>query len=39
VDKFLGLVHNDEVSGKTLDFLPGENREINTIASKVQDRR
>lgn len=38
VDKFLGLVHNDEVSGKTLDFLLQEmNREINTIASKVQD--
>ncbi|HON33502.1 MAG: YicC/YloC family endoribonuclease [Thermovirgaceae bacterium] len=38
VDKFLGLVHNDEVSGKTLDFLLQEmNREVNTIASKVQD--
>ena len=38
VDKFLGLVHNDEVSGKTLDFLLQEmNREVNTIAAKVQD--
>lgn len=38
VDKFLGIVHNDEVSGKTLDFLVQEmNRETNTIASKVQD--
>ena len=38
VDKFLGLVHNNEVSGKTLDFLLQEmNREVNTIASKVQD--
>ena len=38
VDKFLAIVHNDEVSGKTLDFLLQEmNREINTIASKVQD--
>ncbi|MDO9508781.1 MAG: YicC/YloC family endoribonuclease [Thermovirgaceae bacterium] len=38
VDKFRGIVHNDVVSGKTLDFLVQEmNREINTIASKVQD--
>ena len=38
VDKFLGIVHNEDVSGKTLDFLIQEmNRETNTIASKVQD--
>jgi len=38
MDKFCGIVHNDEVSGKTLDFLVQEmNREMNTIASKVQD--
>ncbi len=38
IDKFCGIVHNDEVSGKTLDFLVQEmNREMNTIASKVQD--
>lgn len=38
VDKFLGIVHNEDVSGKTLDFLVQEmNRETNTIASKVQD--
>ncbi len=38
VDKFRGIVHNDVLSGKTLDFLVQEmNREINTIASKVQD--
>ena len=38
VDKFLAIVHNNEVSGKTLDFLLQEmNREVNTIASKVQD--
>ncbi len=38
VDKFISMVHNDEVSGKTLDFLVQEmNREMNTIASKVQD--
>ncbi len=38
VDKFLGIVHNDVVSGKTLDFLVQEmNREANTIASKVQN--
>lgn len=38
VAKFTGIVHNDSVSGKTLDFLVQEmNRETNTIASKVQD--
>jgi uncharacterized protein (TIGR00255 family) len=38
MDKFLGIVHNEDVSGKTLDFLVQEmNRETNTIASKVQD--
>lgn len=38
MDKFLGIVHNDDVSGKILDFLVQEmNRETNTIASKVQD--
>ncbi len=38
VDKFRSMVHNDGAKGKTLDFLVQEmNREINTIASKVQD--
>ncbi|HPD96968.1 MAG TPA: YicC family protein [Synergistales bacterium] len=38
MDKFRSMVDNKGVNGKTLDFLVQEmNREINTVASKVQD--